>query len=66
MELPWADWQFWLVTGAAACGIVVVVRPFLPSKRRDEESACSSCAVGAAAQAAREHRESESTASPPG
>ena len=53
--MPWGDWQFWLVTLAAAWGVWAVARQVLPGKKRDE-APCSTCAVGSAAQAARDKR----------
>ena len=47
--MPWTDWQFWVVTLAALWGARIIVRQIIPSKK--DESACASCAVGAAAMA---------------
>lgn len=51
MQLPWTDWQFWLVTAAAVGALAIVVRPFLP-RRRGEDAPCAHCAVGTATRAA--------------
>lgn len=48
MSFPWADWQFWAVTAAAAWGGWTLVRQLLP--RRDR-NACGACAAGSAAVA---------------
>lgn len=32
--MPWGDWQFWLVTLAAAGGLWLVVRQLRPAKKR--------------------------------
>lgn len=42
MSLPWTDWQFWVVTGIAAGGLFLLLRPVLA--RRPPESACGHCA----------------------
>lgn len=49
MMLPWADWQFWVVTAVAAWGAWAVLRGFLPGGESGTDTACSSCAAGAAA-----------------
>lgn len=48
MSFPWADWQFYCVTLAAAWGLWIVVRQLVPTKKGQ---ACTSCATGAAARA---------------
>jgi len=53
--MPWDDWQFWLVTLAAAWGLWALVRQLTPRRNRNEPP-CSTCAVGTAAQAAIDKR----------
>ncbi len=31
--MPWGDWQFWLVTLAAAAAVCMLVRVLIPRKR---------------------------------
>lgn len=38
MSLPWADWQFWVVTAVAVVGVWRLVQPFL-----DRGDACPGC-----------------------
>ncbi|MEM9555133.1 MAG: hypothetical protein AAGC60_12835 [Acidobacteriota bacterium] len=46
--MPWTDWQFLIVTGAALWAAWVLVRQMVP--RRDAgASPCSDCASGSAA-----------------
>ena len=42
--MPWDDWQFWIVTILALGGLLLVVRPLLPSRRGAER--CGSCPSG--------------------
>ena len=51
--MPWHDWQFWLVTLAAAYGLWALVRQLVPRRGRNEPP-CSKCAVGPVAGAQRE------------
>lgn len=39
------DWQFLVVTAAALWGMWILLRPFLPRRRKDEEeaAACPRC-----------------------
>ena len=39
--MPWTDWQFWIVTLLALGGLVMVVRPLIPSRRGG--AGCGSC-----------------------
>lgn len=55
--MPWLDWQFWLVSVAAVWGLWALVRQLTPRRGRNEPP-CSTCAVGTAAQAVLEERES--------
>jgi hypothetical protein len=55
-SLPWADWQFWVVTVAAAAGLWRLVQPLL-ARRPKGEAACGHCAAGAAACAAKPARD---------
>lgn len=55
MLFPWTDWQFWLVTACAVCGLAMVVRLFLP-RRKTDDSPCAHCATGASAHAAMARR----------
>ena len=52
--MPWTDWQFWVVTVAAAWGAWILVRQFRPAKK-EADSPCGACAVGASVEAARKH-----------
>ena len=46
--MPWDDWQFYVVTAAAAWGAWMLLRQLFP--RSDPSSpACGACATGAAA-----------------
>lgn len=36
--MPWSDWQFWVVTGAAVVALVWLVRLVLPKKKRSVRS----------------------------
>lgn len=41
------DWQFLIVTLAALWGAWVLLRPFLPSrKKREAEGSCARCSAG--------------------
>lgn len=44
--MPWHDWQFWVVSAAAAWGAWVLMRQAWP---RQEGPPCGGCAAGAAA-----------------
>lgn len=37
------DWQFLVVTAAALWGLWILLRPFLPRRRKDEEAAAGAC-----------------------
>lgn len=41
--LPWADWQFWLVTVLALAGLWFGLRPLL---RQRSKPGCSNCKAG--------------------
>jgi hypothetical protein len=42
--MPWADWEFWLVTVLALGGLWLLARPFLPSRKSTAEDAgCPNC-----------------------
>lgn len=32
--MPWSDWQFWVVTLAAAGGLVLLARAVVPRKKK--------------------------------
>ncbi|MFG0330070.1 MAG: hypothetical protein ACF8PN_09250 [Phycisphaerales bacterium] len=51
MRLPLDDWQFWVVTLVGLFAAWIVVRPFLPSRKKAKGGACGGCASGAAATA---------------
>jgi len=40
--LPLGDWQFWVVTAIALAGVMLVVRPLLPSSKSSTTS-CTGC-----------------------
>ena len=40
--LPLGDWQFWVVTAIALAGVVLVVRPLLPSSKSSPPP-CTGC-----------------------
>lgn len=42
--MPWNDWQFWVVTVLALGGLVLVLRPLLPS--RSSNGRCGTCPSG--------------------
>ncbi|MAC18824.1 MAG: hypothetical protein CMJ23_03925 [Phycisphaerae bacterium] len=42
--MPWSDWQFWVVTLMALGGVILVVRPLLPTKR--PSGRCGTCPSG--------------------
>ncbi len=46
--MPWNDWQFYVVTAAAAWGAWALLRQLLP-RSGDSGPACGACATGAAA-----------------
>jgi hypothetical protein len=47
--MPWTDWQFWLVTMLALGGLWILLRPFIPLKKRaDAGASCPHCASGSA------------------
>ncbi len=46
--MPWLDWQFYVVTAAAAWGAWVLLRQFLP-KSGPAGPVCGACGTGAAA-----------------
>ena len=46
--MPVGDWQFWIVTLVAVAGIVLIVRPLLPSKT--PAPPCGGCAKAAPAK----------------
>ena len=41
MSFPIHDWQFWVVSGIALIGILIVLRPFWP--KRDRSTGCGGC-----------------------
>ena len=53
--MPWSDWQFWVVSLAALWAGYVIFRQIIPGAAKDS-SACSTCAVGAAATATPDQR----------
>ncbi len=51
--IPFEDWQFWVATILAFGGLVAIVRPLLPSKRR--ANSCPSCPSNTPKQATNHH-----------
>ena len=45
--MPLGDWQFWVVTLLGLGGLYLVIRPFLPRKKKGD--GCPTCASGSAA-----------------
>ncbi len=45
--MPLGDWQFWVVSIIGLVGLWLVIKPFLPSKKKG--GACPHCASGSAA-----------------
>ena len=43
MPLPLGDWQFYVVTILGLAGVLLLVRPFLPSRRT--RSGCRGCGL---------------------
>jgi hypothetical protein len=45
--MPWHDWQFWIVTGLAAIGLLILLRQLFPRRKSgDDQAACPSCPSG--------------------
>jgi hypothetical protein len=52
MAVPIGDWQFYVVTAAALCGAVAIVRPLFTRRKANADgspAACPHCASGTAA-----------------
>ncbi len=41
MNIPWNDWQFWTASLLAVLALWFIVRPILPSRRKNPK--CPSC-----------------------
>ncbi|NBX36255.1 MAG: hypothetical protein EBR10_03395 [Planctomycetes bacterium] len=41
MNIPWTDWQFWTASLLAVLALWFIVRPILPSRRKNPK--CPSC-----------------------
>ena len=51
MIFPWHDWQFWIVTGMAIAGLLILVRPFVRLRRSGPGCpGCEGCAPKSAAK----------------
>jgi len=60
--LPLGDWQFWVVTAIALAGVVLVVRPLLPSSKSSPPP-CTGCggAGGGSSSGSRRSRAAKAT-----
>lgn len=49
--MPFHDWQFWAVSIAAAWGLWIMARPFMPKRKSagSQDAACPNCAASSAA-----------------